>query len=186
MKDDLNRALEALNKGEIILYPTDTIWGIGCDATNNMAVMKIFEIKDREDTRQMLILIDDAANIKNYVKTVPDIVFDFIESAKRPLSIIFQNAINLAPSLIGHDQTIGIRVVQDEFCKELIRRLGKPIVSTSANVSGNTPPVNFSKIDERIKESVDYIVRWRQDDLTPSSPSDVIKFGEDGEIIKIR
>jgi len=186
MDNDLNQALETLKKGGTILYPTDTIWGIGCDATNNPAVIKIFDIKNREDTRQMLILIDDAVNIGNYVSKVPEIALNFIESAKRPLSIIFQKAKNLAPSLIGHDQTIGIRVVKDDFCRELIKRLGKPIVSTSANISGSPPPGSFSKIDQKIKDAVDYIVCWRQDDLTQSIPSDIIKFGKDGEIIKIR
>ncbi len=186
MNVDLEHALETLQKGGIILYPTDTIWGIGCDATNNRAVMKVFDIKNREDTRQMLILIDDASNIHNFVREVPDIAFNFIEAAERPLSIIFQDAKNLAPALIGHDQTIGIRVVRDEFCRELITRLGKPIVSTSANISGSPPPGSFSKIDSRIKKAVDYIVLHRQDDTRQSAPSDIIKFGEDGEIIKIR
>ena len=186
MNNDLDRALETLKNGGTILYPTDTIWGIGCDATNNMAVMKIFDIKKRQDTRQMLILIDDAANIHNYVLNVPDIAFNFIESAQRPLSIIFQNATNLAASLIGNDKTIGIRVVQDNFCRELIRRFGKPIVSTSANISGNAPPGRFSSIDQQIKDAVDYIVLWRQNEPSQSSPSDIIKFGPDGEIVKIR
>ena len=186
MNDDLVRATETLKKGGTILYPTDTIWGIGCDATNNRAVMKIFDIKKREDTRQMLILVHDASDIHNYVQTIPEIAFTFIESAKRPLSIIFQNAKNLAASLIGHDQTIGIRVVNDEFCRELIQSLGKPIVSTSANESGKPPPENFSKINKKIKDSVDYIVRWRQNDMKQSAPSDIIKFGENEEIIKIR
>ncbi len=186
MNDDLDLALETLKRGGTILYPTDTIWGIGCDATNNLAVMKIFNIKNREDTRQMLILIDDADNISHYVENVPDIAFTFIDSAKRPLSLIFQKAKNLAPSLIGQDKTIGIRVVQDDFCRELIKRLGRPIVSTSANVSGSPPPGSFMKIDRSIKDAVDYTVRWRQDDLTTSAPSDIIKFGEEGEIIKIR
>ncbi len=186
MNTDLNLALETLQKGGTILYPTDTIWGIGCDATNNEAVKRVFEIKKREDTRQMLILIDDAANIFKYVDHVPEIAFTFIEAAKKPLSIIFQKAKNLAPSLIGHDQTIGIRVVKDDFCRELIKRFGKPIVSTSSNVSGNPPPVSFINIDQAITEAVDYIVKWRQGDLTRSVPSDIIKFGENEEIIKIR
>jgi L-threonylcarbamoyladenylate synthase len=186
MNNDLDLALETLQKGGTILYPTDTIWGIGCDATNDEAVMKVFEIKKRSDTRQMLILIDDAANISNYVDHVPEIAFTFIEAAKRPLSIIFQKAKNLAPSLIGHDQTIGIRVVKDEFCQELIKRLGKPIVSTSSNISGNPPPGSFLNIDQAIRDAVDYIVAWRQDDLSRSEPSDIIKFGVNEEIIKIR
>ncbi len=186
MNEDLERALETLQKGGTILYPTDTIWGIGCDATNNRAVMKVFDIKNREDTRQMLILIDEPSRIDQYVMDVPEIAFNFIDAAKRPLSIIFQNAKNLAPALIGHDHTIGIRVVKDDFCRELIRMLGKPVVSTSANISGSPPPGSFSKIAHSIKEAVDYIVVHRQDDVRKSSPSDIIKFGEDGEIIKIR
>ena len=186
MKDDLIKALETLRSGGTILYPTDTIWGIGCDATNDEAVKRVFEIKSREDTRQMLILISDPANIGNYVKEVPDMAFTLIESAERPLSIIFQNAVNLAPSLIGPDNTIGIRVVRDDFCRELIRELGSPLVSTSANISGSPPPEDYSSIDPEIKEAVDYNVKWRQDDRTASGPSDIIKFGEDGELIKIR
>ncbi len=186
MNDELIRTLEILKNGGTILYPTDTIWGLGCDATQDMAVQKIFKIKARDDTRQMLILIDEAANIGKYVKKVPDIAFAFIESAKRPLSIVFQDATNLAPSLIGQDNTIGIRVVQDDFCRELIRKLGSPVVSTSANISGNPPPSGFSSISREIKDSVDYIVKWRQDDETASTASDIIKFGEKGEIIKIR
>lgn len=186
MDNDLEKALETLKRGGTILYPTDTIWGIGCDATNNTAVMRVFEIKNREDTRQMLILVDDAGRIPDYVNNVPDIAYTFIESAERPLSIIFQDAKNLAPALIGHDHTIGIRVVRDDFCRELIKMLGSPIVSTSANVSGNPPPGNFSNISPVIKEEVDYIVTWRQDDDHQSLPSDIIRFGEEGEIIKIR
>ncbi len=186
MNDDLDLALETLRNGGTILYPTDTIWGIGCDATNNDAVIKIFDIKNRKDTRQMLILIDDPANISKYTDNVPEIAFTFIEAAVKPLSIIFQQAKNLAPALIGYDHTIGIRVVQDDFCRELIRRYGKPVVSTSANVSGDAPPRSFSNIDQKIKDAVDYIVTWRQDDISASSPSDIIKFGIDGEIIKIR
>ncbi|MFP4366278.1 MAG: L-threonylcarbamoyladenylate synthase [Bacteroidales bacterium] len=186
MNDEVRKALNTVQKGGIILYPTDTIWGIGCDATNDEAVRKIFKIKDRADTRQMLILIDKADNISKYVRNVPDIAFNFIESAQRPLSIIFQNAWNLAPSLIGHDNTIGIRVVQDDFCKELIGELGKPIVSTSANISGKPPPTGFINIDPQIKESVDHIVSLRQDEVVKSGPSDIIKFEKDGEIVKIR
>lgn len=186
MEDDLIMALETLHRGGTILYPTDTIWGVGCDATDDAAVRKVFRIKKREDTRQMLILIDDPANIVNYVKNVPDLAYSLIESAERPLSIIFQDAVNLAPSLIGADNTIGVRVVRDEFCRELIRRVGKPVVSTSANISGQPPPGDFDSIEQEIKDSVGYIVKWRQDDTTPSGPSDIIKFGEEGEIIKIR
>jgi L-threonylcarbamoyladenylate synthase len=186
MKEEIIKARDTLSNGGIILYPTDTIWGLGCDATNEAAVNRIFGIKNRQDKRQMLILVAGYEDIADFVEDVPEIAIDFIIAANRPLSIIFQNAINLAPSLIGQDRTIGIRVVRDEFCKELIREFGKPIISTSANISGTPPPDSFAHIDDRIKESVDYIVKWRQDDLTPASPSDIIKFGEDGEIIKIR
>ncbi len=186
MNEDLALALQTLKNSGTILYPTDTIWGIGCDATNNMAVMKIYDIKKREDKRQMLILVENASAIHEYVDSVPDLAFTFIKSAKKPLSIIFQNAKNLAPALIGDDRTIGIRVVRDDFCKELISMLGKPIVSTSANTSGSPPPVNYDSIDRNIKEEVDYVVKWRQDDTSQSSPSDIIKFGEEGEVIKIR
>ena len=186
MKEDLEKAIETIKNGGIILYPTDTIWGLGCDATNDAAVRKIFKIKNRADRKQILILLADVSEISKYVKEVPEIAFNFIDSARRPLSIIFQNACNLAPSLVGADNTIGIRVAKDDFCRELIRESGLPVVSTSANISGNPPPENFLHIDAGIKESVNYIVKWRQDDMSHSSPSDIIKFGKNGEIIKIR
>ena len=134
----------------------------------------------------MLILVENASAIHEYVDSVPDLAFTFIKSAKKPLSIIFQNAKNLAPALIGDDRTIGIRVARDDFCRELISMLGKPVVSTSANISGDPPPHNFSNVKQNIKDEVDYIVKWRQDDTSQSLPSDIIKFGEEGEVIKIR
>jgi L-threonylcarbamoyladenylate synthase len=186
MDRDLENALETVEGGGVILYPTDTIWGLGCDATNNNAVMRIYDIKKRQDTRQMLILVGDPSEIKNYAGDVPKIAWELIRSAPRPLSIIFQGAKNLAPSLTGQDGTIGIRVVRDDFCRELIRRLGKPLISTSANISGSHAPPNYAGIDPAIKEAVDYVVEWRQNDLSRSVPSDIIKFGPGDEIIKIR
>ncbi len=184
--EDLNKAYKTLEKGGVIIYPTDTIWGIGCDATNETAVERIFSIKDRKDKKQMLLLVSKTEMIHSYVEEVPQIAYTFIESAEAPLSIIFQGAKNLPPGLTGGDNTIGIRIAMDDFCKKLIEKLGKPIVSTSANAAGEPYPAKFNQISDHIKESVDYIVRWRQDENRKSTPSEIIKFGDKGEVIKIR
>lgn len=184
--EDLNKAYKTLKKGGVIIYPTDTIWGIGCDATNASAVERIYSIKDRNDRKQMLILVDNIDMIHSYVEYVPNITRTFIESADKPLSIIFPNAMNLPVSLVGEENTIGIRVVREDFCRALIEKLGKPIVSTSANMSGDPYPARFEQILEKIKESADYIVKWRQDENKHAAPSEIIKFSEKGEIIKIR
>ncbi len=184
--EDLNNACEVLKKGGVIIYPTDTIWGIGCDATNSTAVERVYSIKDRNAKQKMLILVDNIDMIHSYVEYVPNITRNFIESADKPLSIIFPNAMNLPSSLVGEDYTIGIRVVRDEFCRALIQKLGKPVVSTSANTAGKPYPANYEQICEKIKKAADYIVKWRRDENKQATPSEIIKFGEKGEIIKIR
>ncbi len=182
---DIQRAVEVLKNGGVILYPTDTIWGLGCDATNEAAVDKIYKIKQRDNTKSMLILLDDTSRLKEYAY-VPSMAWELIRVTNRPLTIIYPQARHLAKNLISEDGTIGIRVVRDDFCKDLIRAFGKPIVSTSANISGQPSPANFSEISEEIKNAVDYIVRWRQNDHRRARASSVIKLGKNNEVIIIR
>lgn len=184
MEEDLKNALKVLKEGGIILYPTDTIWGLGCDATNETAVKRIFEIKQREDSKSMLILTDNEAKIQRLVEEVPDIAWDLIEMSESPLTIIYSGAKNIAPNLIAADGSIGIRVTKERFSKKLCESFRMPIVSTSANISGQPAPQNFSEIDDKIKASVDYIVSYRQEERTKSKSSSIIKL-EAGGVIKI-
>jgi L-threonylcarbamoyladenylate synthase len=186
MTSDLKKALEVLKDGGTILYPTDTIWGIGCDATNDEAIEKIYKIKQRSDTKSMLVLLDESWRVKDFVNEMPGIAMQLIELADKPLTIIYPGAKNLPENLINQDGTIGIRVTSDEFCKRLIQAFNKPLVSTSANISGWPSPRNFDEISEGIKMAVDYTVKWRQDDQTKSNPSSIIKFGLKGEIEILR
>ena len=186
MLNDIKKAFEVLKSGGVILYPTDTVWGIGCDATNIEAVQRIYKIKKREDSKSMLILMENPALLERYVNDVPKIAWDLVELSTTPLTIIYQNAKNLAPNLIAEDGSIGIRFTKEIFTSQLIRRFRKPIVSTSANISGEKPPAFFKEVSEKIKSQVDYIVEYRQDDLTPSSPSSIIKLGHGGIIDIIR
>jgi len=186
MKDDLKIALDILKKGGVILYPTDTIWGIGCDAANTKAIERIYQIKKREDSKSMLILVDEAWRIADYVKEVPEIALQLIEVADKPLTIIYSGAKGISGRLISEDGTIGIRVTSDEFCKKLIGALNRPIVSTSANISGSMPPSNFNNISKELLDSVDYVVKWRQNEKAKSQPSSIIKIGSKGEIEIIR
>ena len=173
MKEDLNVAIEALANGGVILYPTDTVWGLGCDATNEAAVKKVYEIKKRVDNKAMLVLVDSPVKVDFYVDDVPEIAWDLIEVADKPLTIIYPDAKNLASNLIGEDKSIGIRITNEQFSKQLCQKFRKAIVSTSANVSGEKTPLNFSEISEEIKSSVDYIVKYRQDDLSKPQPSGI-------------
>src|SRR5579875_2115440 len=183
---EVKNALDVLRNGGVILYPTDTIWGIGCDATNQKAVKRIYEIKNREDSKSLIILAADEREVLQYVAS-PDLsVFDFIEKQTRPTTIIFEHAVNLPDNLIAEDGSIAIRIAKDEFCKHIIKRLRKPIVSTSANISGQASPKNFSEVSEEIKNAVDYVVNWRQDDETIALPSQIIKWNNDGTHVVIR
>ncbi len=183
---EVETALEVLRKGGIILYPTDTIWGIGCDATNGQAVKKIFEIKKREDSKSMIILVGEEKDVLQYV-AAPDLaVFDFIEEQTRPATIIFEHAIGLPDNLVAEDGSIAIRIVRDEFCRHVIKRLRKPIVSTSANISGEASPKFFADIPDEIKHAVDHVVKWRQEDTTAALPSQIIKWNNDGTRTVIR
>lgn len=186
MEEDLKNAIDTLRKGGIILYPTDTIWGLGCDATNKDAVEKIYRIKMRAESKSMLVLLDAESKLYNYVEEVPDMAFDLIELSEKPLTVIYPHAINLAENLIAEDKSIGIRVTKEEFSKTLCERFKKPIVSTSANVSGEQSPCFFDEISDKIKLAVDYVVHYRQEDKTVTHPSSIIKLGLKNEIKIIR
>ena len=173
---DIEECLKILKQGGVILYPTDTIWGLGCDATNVHAVKKIYEIKKRPDEKSMIVLLADERDVLRHVAQ-PDLsVFDYLERAKKPTTVVYAGAIGFADNLIGKEGTIAIRICREEFCKALIKRFRKPIVSTSANMAGENSPRNFSEISSQIKNSVDYIVQYRQDDKTLSQPSTLIKW----------
>lgn len=178
MHEEIKKTLEVLRAGGVILYPTDTVWGLGCDATNEVAVKRIFDIKKRVDTKAMLVLVDSSAKIQAYIEDVPDMAWDLIEFTEKPLTIIYPDAKNLAKNLIAEDKSVGIRVTNEAFSKSLCAQFRKPIVSTSANISGETAPANFSQISDEIKSSVDYIVNFRQDDLSKPKPSSIIKLGK--------
>ena len=186
MHDDLKKAVEVLKSGGIILYPTDTIWGIGCDATNTEAVKRIYDIKKREDSKSILILMENPALLNRYVDEVPEVAWDLVELSTTPLTVIYPGAKNLAANLVAEDGSIGIRFTKEEFTRQLLQRFRRPIVSTSANISGEKSPAFFDEISEEIKESVDYIVEYRQDDRMPSQPSSVIKLGPGGQIDILR
>ena len=186
MEKEIKETVEALRQGKIILYPTDTVWGIGCDATNEKAVERIFEIKNRPKDKTMIVLLDVEAKLNKYVKEVPAVAWDLIEFADKPLTIIYDNAVNLAPNVINSDKTIAIRVTKDEFCKNVIHRFGKAIVSTSANLSGESTPANFLEISEAIKRGVDYVVNLRQQETKNAQASSIIKLGMNGDVKIIR
>ena len=186
MKEEIKRACEVMQKGGVILYPTDTIWGIGCDATNEEAVKRVYEIKKRADSKAMLVLVDSDVKVDFYVKDVPEVAWDLIQYATKPLTVIYDDARNLAPNLIGEDGSVGIRVTSEEFSKQLCFRFRKAIVSTSANISGEPSPASFSEIQDEIKQAVDYIVEYRQDEPAGAKPSSILKLGRGGLIKIIR
>lgn len=185
-KETIQETLVHLRKGNTILYPTDTIWGIGCDATNEMAVSKVFAIKQRPDTKSMLLLASSVAMVGEYVAALPDEILQLISEESHPLTIIYPNARNLPASLIARDGTIGIRITRNAFCCELITGLGKPLVSTSANFSGVPFPGSFNQIDPKIIEMVDYAVQWVDPDESLNTPSKIIKIDPSGRIRVIR
>lgn len=186
IQEDIKNACEVMRAGGVILYPTDTIWGIGCDATNEAAVRKVYELKKRTDSKAMLVLIDSTAKLEAYVADVPDIAWDLIEVADKPLTIIYSQGKNLAPNLLAADGSVGIRVTQESFSQSLCAQFRKPLVSTSANISGEPSPANFSEIAEVIRNGVDYIVEYRRDDRSKAAPSSIIKLGEGGLFQLIR
>jgi len=184
--EDLKKACEILRQGGLILYPTDTIWGIGCDATHEEAVSRVYALKQRTDHKAMLVLIDSPAKLNGYVSNIPDIAWDLLDVSDKPLTIIYPNAKNLAFNLLGEDGSVGIRITKERFSHELCKLFRKPLVSTSANISGLPSPARFSEIAEAVKSGVDYIVQYRQKETASAKPSGIIKLGENGCIQIIR
>jgi len=183
---EIKKSLEVLSNGRVILYPTDTVWGIGCDACNRGAIECIYTIKQRKEAKSMLVLVDGEDMLSDYMEEVPGIALRIMDEATRPLTIIYPKARNLPDNLVADDGSIGIRIVNDPFCRQLIRAFGKPIVSTSANISGEPTPSTFEAISSNIKAAVDHIVVWRQDDRKPATASSIIQITKDGNYIKIR
>ena len=175
-----------MQEGGVILYPTDTVWGLGCDATNPDAVRRVYEIKQRDDSKAMLVLVDSPVKVDFYVQDVPDVAWDLIEVADRPLTIIYSGARNLAPNLLAEDGSVGIRVTGEDFSRRLCQQFRKAIVSTSANISGQPGAANFSEISDEVKSQVDYVVGFRQDDMSRPKPSSIIKLEKGGVIKMIR
>jgi len=184
MQEEIKKALDILYNGGVILYPTDTVWGLGCDATNEKAVKRIHEIKKSADAKAMLVLVDNPGKLQSYVDEVPDIAWDLIEMSEKPLTIIYPAAKNLASNLIAADKSIGIRVTKEAFSRNLCMRFKRPIVSTSANFCGAPTPANFSQIPEEIKSAVDYVVNFRQDERSQPKTSSIIKLGK-GNLFQI-
>lgn len=183
-QEEIKKTVKILKEGGVILYPTDTIWGIGCDATNAEAVKKVYDIKHREDSKSMLVLLDDSSMLDRYVKKVPDVAWDLIDAATKPLTIIYAGAKNVALNLIAPDGTIGIRITSEEFSKQLVYNFRRPVVSTSANISGEPSPRSFADISESILNAVDYVVDWRREESINPAPSSIIKL-EEGGVFKI-
>jgi L-threonylcarbamoyladenylate synthase len=185
-EDDILHCLEVLRKGGIILYPTDTIWGIGCDATNAGAVNKIFELKQRPASKSMIVLTADQRDINRYTSRPEPYIAAYLEKTIAPTTVIYEGALGLAENLVAEDGSIAIRIVREDFCRHLIRRFRKPIVSTSANISGRPAPQHFAGIPDDIKQGVNYIVKFRQQDMQPAKASALIRFNNSGEPIELR
>ena len=185
-QSEIEQCLAVLKSGGTLLYPTDTVWGIGCDATNPDAVQKIFDLKQRSDSKSMIVLLDDANRLSSYVRDIPEVAWDLVECADKPLTVVYDGARNLAPNVVAADGSIGIRIVRDAFCRELIYRFRKPIVSTSANISGKPAAGAFADIDPVIKSGVDYIVNLRQTEVAKARPSSVIRLRANGTIEILR
>ncbi|MBO6030273.1 MAG: threonylcarbamoyl-AMP synthase [Prevotella sp.] len=189
-EEDIRKAVETMRKGGVILYPTDTVWGIGCDATNVEAVKRVYEIKQRDDSKALICLVDSDARLQRYFRQVPDVAWQLIDSLKevdaKPTTLILDGAINLAENLIAEDGSIGIRITNEPFSKELCYRFQKAIVSTSANISGEPAAQNYCDIDPRILEAVDYVCWSRRQEHKPHTPSSIIKLKENGEVTIIR
>lgn len=185
-EEEVARTVEHLKKGQVILYPTDTIWGLGCDATNAKAVQKIYKIKKRTENKSLITLIDSAERLKDYVTVVPPIAYDLLKNAANPISIIYPGAKNLAKNAIGSDGTVCIRITSNDFCQALVKQFGKAIASTSANISGEPTALIFNQISDEIKQSVDYIVQLYQDELKVPKASTIIKLAVNGQFEIIR
>ena len=185
-ENDIESSVKKLNDGKLILYPTDTIWGIGCDATDGSAVKKIYALKKREEKKSLIILVADETMIRQYVSEPSVELLSYISTSQKPTTAIFKNAIHLPPQLVNEDGSIAMRIPKDEFCLQLIAKFGKPVVSTSANISGEKFPQNFNEVSDEIKNGVDYIVQHRQNDYSKNAPSSIIKLNDQDEIDIIR
>ncbi len=185
-KQDIQKAVETLRQGGIIIYPTDTVWGIGCDATNAEAVKKVYEMKQRDDSKAMICLVDSDARLQRYVRNVPNVAWDIMDLATKPITVILDNAVNLAPNLLAEDGSIALRITHEEFSKELCYRFQKPIVSTSVNISGEPAAQNFCDISEELLAQADYVCWSRRQEKKPHTPSSIIRLTENGEVSIIR
>ncbi|SFD32425.1 L-threonylcarbamoyladenylate synthase [Algibacter pectinivorans] len=183
MQTEINNALQILKNGGIILYPTDTVWGIGCDATNPEAVKKVYNLKNRVDSKALICLVADDRMLKQYVNTVPETALNIIEISEKPTTIIYDDAKNLAPNLIADDGSIAIRIPNDDFCYWISRKLNKPLVSTSANISGDPTPKSFKEISDEILKGVDYVVNLHHEKIC-NKPSSIIKISN-SNVVKI-
>ena len=185
-EEDIRNAVETMRRGGVILYPTDTVWGIGCDATNAEAVKRVYEIKQRDDSKALICLVDSDARLQRYVRNVPDVAWQLIDCMDKPTTLILDRAVNLAPNLIAEDGSIGVRITQEPFSKELCFRFQKAIVSTSANISGQPCAQNYRDIDPQLLEAVDYVCWSRRQEHKPHTPSSIIKLKQGGEVEIIR
>lgn len=185
-ENDIKASVNKLNEGNLILYPTDTIWGIGCDATNGNAVKKIYDLKNREEKKSLIILVSNEEMIRQYVDDPSLKLLSYISTAQKPTTAIFKNAIHLPSQLVNEDGSIAVRIPKDDFCLQLIEKFGKPLVSTSANISGEKFPQNFDEVSDEIKNGVEYIVQHRQNDYSKNTPSSIIKLNDQDEIETIR
>lgn len=185
-KEDIKNAIDVMRKGGIILYPTDTVWGIGCDATNAEAVAKVYKIKQRDDSKALICLADSVDRVQRYVRDVPSVAWDLMEIADKPTTVILDGAVNLAPNLIAEDGSIGMRITNEEFSKELCYRFQKPIVSTSVNISGEPAAQNYCDIAPEILEAADYVCWTRRQEHKPHKPSSIVKISRDGQVTIIR
>ena len=189
-EEDIKQAIETMRQGGVILYPTDTVWGIGCDATNAEAVKRVYEIKQREDSKALICLVDSDARMQRYFRNVPDVAWQLVDGLKdsdaKPTTLVLDGAINLAENLIAEDGSVDMRITNEPFSKELCYRFQKAIVSTSANISGEPAAQNYCDIDPRIIESVDYVCWSRRQEHKPHTPSSIIKLKENGEVTIIR
>ena len=186
VQEDIQNAVKTMRNGGVILYPTDTVWGIGCDATNPDAVAKVYKIKKRDDSKALICLVDSDARLQRYVRNVPEVAWDLLELADKPTTVILDNAVNLAPNLVADDGSIAMRITKENFSRELCFRFQKPIVSTSANISGEPAAQNYRDISEELLNAVDYVCWTRRQEHKPHKPSSIIKLSENGEVKIIR
>lgn len=185
MAEEVRNCLDVIKKGGVILYPTDTVWGIGCDATNADAVDKIYQLKKREESKALICLVSNFKMLEQYVEEVPEMAYDILKYSKKPTTVIYDKPIRVAENLVGDDDSLGIRVVRDKFCSELIKKMKRPLVSTSANISGQPTPGSFDQISPQILKGVDYVVNLQRQKKSPN-PSAIIKLSNDGKVKVIR